>query len=312
MTYRKMIKGFKEFRNEYMLDGGEKFERLADGQSPEVLVIACSDSRIDPAILTRSEPGDIFSVRNVAAMVPRYGKDEKEHATAAAIDYAVTTLKVKHVIVMGHAKCGGVRALAESADSRLQDSDSSVAQWISIGSKARDKVLDTLSDQNMDEKSRVLEQASILVSLTNLLSFPWVHDAVQAGHLHLHGWYFNLPKGELLSYDPVSMSFVDVLEQEGVPSVSAELFGCDKTTLSLKKFLSQIKSGEGNGNGYGHAHAPSDNPGVQNPETQNIAANESVPASERMNKRVKQLCCGLGVSCAGMLEEVSTIAGILL
>lgn len=242
MSFEKLVEGFRGFRSDYFKGDTELFQKLImEGQSPEALVIACSDSRIDPGIVTRAEPGDIFSVRNVAALVPRYQADGRAHGTSAAIEYAVNTLKVQYIIIMGHALCGGMRALAES-EGELKQKDF-ISRWISIGIKARDMVRKYLPDASIDEQARVLEKTAILVSLKNLMTFPYIREAVEQGRLQLHGWYFDMPNGQILGYNSQTRVFESILS--GVPqaAVSACDTGCDcsEKTISIVKYLKRVQ-----------------------------------------------------------------------
>jgi len=247
MSFEKLVEGFRGFQSDYFTGDTELYQKLImDGQSPEALVIACSDSRIDPGIITRAEPGDIFSVRNVAALVPPYTADGRMHGTSAAIEYAVNVLKVQYIIVMGHALCGGVRALAESSGDFKHKKDF-VSRWISIGLKARDMVHKAFPTASMDEKARVLEKTSILVSLKNLMTFPYVKEAVEAGRLQLHGWYFDFPNGKVLGYDAKEMRFKDILNGKPVPSVGCFEGTCDcnDKTISISRYLKRLQSEDG-------------------------------------------------------------------
>lgn len=243
MGYRKLVQGFRDFQTSYFKkDSSGLFDRLVnDGQSPKVMVIACSDSRIDPAILTQSQPGDIFAVRNIAAMVdPNDDSDHRGHATSAAVEYAVKVLKVEHIVILGHALCGGVKALAQSGDDLEQD-DSFIGRWISIGTEARDKVRNVFPDKSVDDQAEILEQTSILVSINNLMSYPWVRDAVEGGTLQLHGWYFDMPHGALLNYDPITHKFEDILVSSVRAAVNAPDCDCGADLISLTQFLNSMK-----------------------------------------------------------------------
>ncbi len=210
MPFSKLIQGFSRFHSKYFLEKNKLYRTLAEkGQSPEVLMIACSDSRNDPALVTQSEPGDIFVVRNVAAIVPPYHPDDKYHGTSAAIEFAVKGLHVKDIVVMGHAQCGGIKALLDDA---VATQFEFLGNWIEIGRPAKDAVTTALSDAPTEIKQRALEQAVILISLNNLMTFPWVKEGVAAGSITLHGWYFDLEKGKMLSLDFVSGQFTDMTQ----------------------------------------------------------------------------------------------------
>lgn len=209
MTFKKLIAGYKSFHKDYFTSSNRLYEELVrDGQKPETLVIACSDSRADPAILTHSGPGEMFVVRNVAAIVPPYQTDSRHHGTSAAIEYAVKSLKVKHIIVMGHSLCGGIAALANKE--LIRGKYEFISQWIEIGAPALEAVERELVDAPEDTRQRFLEQAVILVSLNNLLSFPWIKAGVEKGELEVHGWYFDLGSGLLYRYNGEALVFEEI------------------------------------------------------------------------------------------------------
>lgn len=191
-----LIAGFRRFQQEYYGARRETFERLTrDGQSPAIMVIACCDSRVDPAIITDSDPGDLFVVRNVANLVPPYETGGHYHGTSAAIEFAVCALKVRHVIVLGHAQCGGIRALVEQDP--VGNGTGFIAPWMSIAEDARREVQERLPTADVEQRVRACERAAIRVSLENLMSFPFVSAAARAGQLTTHGWYFDIGQGAL-------------------------------------------------------------------------------------------------------------------
>jgi carbonic anhydrase len=194
MSIDRLIAGFKSFRETYY-DGQPDFYRslVEKGQSPDVMVIACSDSRVNPSIIARAEPGELFIVRNVANLVPPYQPDSHYHGTSAAVEFAVRDLNVGHIIVLGHSHCGGIQCLC--ADNEETGNREFINDWISIVEIARD---DTLQGE---ARLRHVEREAVKVSLNNLLTFPWVKARVETGSLKLHGWCFDLEAGELLSHD---------------------------------------------------------------------------------------------------------------
>ncbi|MCE9507861.1 MAG: carbonic anhydrase [Alphaproteobacteria bacterium] len=209
MPFKNLISGYRSFHKNYFGGGKKLFRTLVrDGQAPETLIISCSDSRTDPAVLTGSSPGDIFVVRNVAAIVPPYKTDSNHHGTSAAIEFAVRTLKVKHIVVMGHSFCGGCRALAEKE--ALRGQYEFLSRWMEIGNPALEKVERELAGAPESVKRRALEQALVLVSLGNLLTFPWIKSAIEAQSVELHGWYFDLESGALLTHNPASGIFEEI------------------------------------------------------------------------------------------------------
>jgi len=196
---RKLIEGFGRFRAKHFETDDSLYQRLTrEGQTPRIMVIACCDSRVDPAIITDCDPGDLFVVRNVANLVPPHETAGHYHGTSAALEFAVLSLNIRHVIVLGHARCGGIRKLVDGFDT-----GSGIGQfikpWMEIANEANLKAPRTGSD---DERTRAVEQAAIQISLDNLKTFPWVRERVQDGRLYLHGWYFDMDSGELLQYQP--------------------------------------------------------------------------------------------------------------
>lgn len=202
---RKMIRGFRRFRKEYFSDETKLYSQLRHGQMPSTLVIACCDSRVDPALITQSAPGDIFVIRNVANLVPPYHPDSSYHGVSSAIEYAVCSLNVKHIVVLGHSNCGGIRALM-SEDWERKPSEF-LHQWLCLAESARETVLRELAEEPHSVKLHACEESSILLSMENLTTFPWIRERVDAGNLYIHGWYFNMEDGEMYSYDSEQCRF---------------------------------------------------------------------------------------------------------
>ena len=192
----KLKAGFRQFRKYYFEDNPELYRQLtAKGQSPKALLIACCDSRVHPAHVMNTDPGDIFVVRNVANLAPACVDDGKTHGTSAAIEFAVDQLHVPHVIVMGHSQCGGIRALMEG--DHVGRTHQFIDPWMAIMAPARDQVRREHTGASLDEQCALCERAAIGISLANLMTFPFVVRAVKDGKLQLHGWYFDIEQGEL-------------------------------------------------------------------------------------------------------------------
>ena len=201
----RLINGFTDFKNEFFEDDSVFFSRLVSrGQTPETMVISCSDSRVDPAILFNTRPGELFMVRNVANLVPPYAPDNGHHGVSAAIEFGVKDLLVKHIIILGHAHCGGISALCKHClDTPLEDRDF-VNSWIQIARPA----IESLSDiTTIEDAQHPAERASIVNSLQNLASFPWVNQAISENRLAIHGWWFDMDEGTLWAYDPKAGEF---------------------------------------------------------------------------------------------------------
>lgn len=190
------FEGYRQFRDQYFREHQVFIETLmTKGQRPKAMMIACSDSRIDPSLKFGAGPGDMFIVRNVANLVPPYAPDEAYHGTSAALEFAVLGLEVEHIIVMGHAKCGGIQALMQHDDHR----DDFISSWVKIAEPARKAAKATTQDP--EAAQRFCEQEAVKTSLNNLMTFPWIAERVEAGKLQLHGWYFDLGTATLYVCD---------------------------------------------------------------------------------------------------------------
>jgi carbonic anhydrase len=222
MALERLLKGFADFRLGYYREHIDLFERLAaEGQSPKILIVACADARVDPGILTQTKPGELFTVRNVGAMVPpaHHPPDSHHHGTSAAIEFAVRGLDVEHVVILGHALCGGIGALVDGRDSVYADYDY-LATWTSIAQETRDLVVGALKGRPRDEIVRVVEQAAVLNSVANLMSFRWVAEKVEAGTLVLHAWWFNMNEGQLYAFNVTTAVFEPVRGVNVAPAVT--------------------------------------------------------------------------------------------
>lgn len=196
----RLLAGFQAFRATYFDQRPNLYRRLVEcGQQPKVLVIACSDSRVDPALLLNAEPGDLFVVRNLANLVPPHQPDEHCHGTSAAIEFAVRDLKVDYIIVLGHSGCGGIQALCRAQAGQPMEREY-LNRWVSIAAPA--------CCTSPSESSRATEQASIVRSMENLCTFPWVHERLNAGILGVEGWWFDLDKGDMWRLNPGINEFI--------------------------------------------------------------------------------------------------------
>ncbi len=194
---QRLIDGYREFRSTTWPDRRALYEELAaQGQRPRALVVACSDSRVDPAAIFNAGPGELFVVRNVANLVPPFAPDDGNHGTSAALEFAVRGLEVPDIIVMGHAMCGGVHALLHGTPN---PSWHFLGSWIDLASDVRRQVLACTS---ADEGQQMAEYACVKQSLVNLMTFPWIREAVRAGQLALHGMYFDIRTGLLERLGP--------------------------------------------------------------------------------------------------------------
>jgi carbonic anhydrase len=202
----KLLRGYRSYRDGSYENSRNLIEDLVTrGQRPDVAVIACSDSRVDPAILFQADPGDLFVVRNVANLVPPMEEEGTYHGTSAALEFAVLGLGVKHLVVLGHAHCGGIRLMMDAQpDSTVFKY---VSPWVSMLAAAHRRVLATMGQADEAARIRACEQNAVLVSLENLTTFSWVRERVESGELQLHGWYVDIAIPELSAYDWESRSF---------------------------------------------------------------------------------------------------------
>lgn len=193
----RLLDGYRRFRAETWPQERARFEALAaQGQSPKTMIIACSDSRVDPAVIFGAGPGELFVVRNVANLVPPYAPDSAYHGTSAALEFGVRVLRVQHLVVMGHAMCGGVTALLRGAPPEAGDF---VAGWMGIANAARQRVLECAPvGSDPGDQQEACELETIRLTLANLLTFPWVAAAVAEGRLKLHGAHFGVATGRLM------------------------------------------------------------------------------------------------------------------
>ncbi|VAV90091.1 Carbonic anhydrase, beta class [hydrothermal vent metagenome] len=214
-SYAKLLNGYAKFRDQYLAKENDTWRDWAkDGQNPKVMFIACSDSRVNPVILTHSGLGEIFIVNNVANLVPPYKKDDETyHGTSAAIEFAVTQLKVEHIIIMGHSGCGGIRALITNHDT---DKDpeanfSFIRPWMKIVDEAAEFTVAEKENSSIEALAATCERRASLISLNNLMGFPWVHDALLAETLQVHAWHFDIGSGTIEAYNTDTEQFEDLV-----------------------------------------------------------------------------------------------------
>lgn len=210
----KFIAGFERFQARYFREERGLFSRLRQGQQPRALVISCCDSRVDPAMLTGADPGDLFVVRNVANLVPPYRDDARAPGIRSAIEFAVKTLEAEHIIVLRHSSCGGIQALM-AGEGVTRHHCEFIGAWVGIARRAREQVLRELPQKSPELQGRACEQAAILVSLDNLLSFPWIRERADNNRLEQHGWHFDIDSGDLLAYSAEKATFTPLVAGAG-------------------------------------------------------------------------------------------------
>lgn len=207
---QQLINGYKIFHEKYFESGDNTLYQnlVRNGQAPKTMIIACSDSRVDPATILNCSPGEVFTVRNVANLVPPCENDNKHHGTSAALEFAVCFLQVEHIIVLGHSHCGGIRALLNSSDNPIATPDF-ISSWMDIAREAKHKAL--VEHQTAELQEKHCCEYSLIASLANLHTFPWIAERVNAGKLNLHAWHFNLATGRVKRFNAQEQQFQDVI-----------------------------------------------------------------------------------------------------
>ncbi|MFN3658351.1 MAG: carbonic anhydrase [Pseudolabrys sp.] len=205
---QRLIDGYTKFLRSRLPVEQNRYRELSEtGQSPEILVIGCCDSRVSPEVIFDARPGELFVIRNVANLVPPYTPDGAQRAVSAALEFAVQALKVKHIVVLGHAQCGGIRAYAED-QAPLSPGDF-IGNWMTMIAPAA-KMVGPRGDRPLGAYLTALEQASTIKTLENLMTFPWVKTLAERGKLKLHAAYFGVATGALSVFDPDSGDFRNV------------------------------------------------------------------------------------------------------
>jgi len=209
---QRLVSGYRTFLDARLPIELRRFEELAaSGQRPEVMIIGCCDSRVSPEVIFDAHPGELFVVRNVANLVPPYSPSGLTHGVSAALEFAVLVLKVKYIVVMGHSRCGGIRAFVEHRD-RPEPGDF-IDNWMSLIAPAA-IALEAAGHSLLDDLTH-LEQASVVSTLGNLMTFPWIRERVQARELQLLGAYFDVATGRLSACDRETATFAPVAHSHG-------------------------------------------------------------------------------------------------
>ena len=212
---QKLIQGIHRFQNENFRPLQGLFERLSHGQSPETLFITCSDSRIDPNLITRTEPGELFILRNAGNIVPPHGA--ANGGEAATIEYAVSAVGVKDIIICGHSQCGAMTGLLNPDSLATLPS---VASWLSHAETTRRIVQDNYQDLDGDDLLAATVEENVLVQLENLRTLPAVASRLVRGDLRLHGWVYKFKTGEVFAFDQAKGQFVPVAQYQNPPSIA--------------------------------------------------------------------------------------------
>jgi len=210
---KRLVEGYRSFLKGRYPHESALYRKLGEeGQHPNIMIIACCDSRVDPATIFGATPGELFVVRNVANLVPPFEPHGDYHGTSAALEFAVTSLEIEHIVVLGHARCGGIQAFLDGVDSG-KPGDSFIAKWMSLLNPARGAALRP-GLVGQEARLRALELEGIRHSIDNLETFPFVRERENAGRLTIHGGYFGVATGELLSLNRETGAFEPVPAQD--------------------------------------------------------------------------------------------------
>lgn len=204
---QQLIEGYRRFREKDWTRERERWAELAEGQSPQVMILACADSRSDPAQIFDARPGEMFVVRNIAALAPPYETSQGFHGVSSALEFAVTQLKVGEILVMGHGMCGGCAAsLTGQFDDTPPGEGHFIADWVRMLDPARDAV--RARHEHLDRPAFLdMEREAVKISLANLRTFPWIAERERKGTLKLHGAHFSIAEGRLYVLDEAEGSF---------------------------------------------------------------------------------------------------------
>ncbi len=200
----KLLRGLREFQEHYLPSHQELIRQLAKGQHPRVLFIGCSDSRVDPTIITQADIGDLFVIRNAGNIVPPF--EATNGGEGATIEYAIEALKINQVIICGHTQCGAMKGLLQLGE--LEDKMPLVYNWLHHTQATRKLVEDHYSDLDKKEKLNVLVAQNVLTQIDNLRTYPSIHSRLHTGELSIHGWIYNIENAQLLAYDEDANDFV--------------------------------------------------------------------------------------------------------
>ena len=212
-----LIEGHNDFQSIKFKNNQERFKTLVEeGQNPKALFIGCSDSRVMPALITNSKAGDLFIARNIGNFVAPFNPNQDYHATASAIEYAVSILEVTDIIVCGHSECGAISALFKKIEPT--DENLHTIKWLELGESAKRSALLSLRGESHENILRYTEKVSVIFQLENLLTYPAIKRRVAQGSLFLHGWHYNLKNGIIEYYDEEEYEFKELTEKIGDPT----------------------------------------------------------------------------------------------
>jgi carbonic anhydrase len=204
-----LFDGVKEFSKNDFEKNKELFKRISTGQNPHTLFIGCSDSRVVPDLITKSLPGDLFVIRNIANVVPYYRASSEYLSTTSAIEYALLVLKIENIIICGHSNCGGCKALL--LEEKELDKIPHTKKWLELAKHARLKVESLIKDlKNKNDVEWLIEQENVVDQMNHLLTYPFVEELYSKGKLNIYGWYYEIGTGTVYNYDREEKIFVKI------------------------------------------------------------------------------------------------------
>lgn len=203
---QKLLEGIVKFKQEDFEAHKELFGSLGKTQNPHTLFISCTDSRVNPNLITKTLPGELFIIRNVANLVPPFDNSEQYRGTTSSIEYAVLALNVENIIVCGHSNCGGCSAALNKSD--ILTEMPNVSKWLDLVEPVAERVKREIPEDQPEARAWLVEQRSVVAQLKNLLSYPYIKERVKSGKLHISGWYYIIETGEVYIYDRFKGQFI--------------------------------------------------------------------------------------------------------
>ncbi|MCD6039719.1 MAG: carbonate dehydratase [Gammaproteobacteria bacterium] len=195
-SFQEILQGYQLFREKYASGDNSVMQYLSDyGQQPQIMVVSCCDSRVDPALILQCNPGDLFVLRNVANIIPPYEKDEAHHGTSAALEFGINFLKIQHLVLLGHSQCAGIQALLNKDNFTQNDF---ITQWVSV------------IKTHIEDKCHADEYAKLALSqsLQNCLTFPWIKSKITRYELNIHRWFFDVKKGQIFTFSDAQSEYI--------------------------------------------------------------------------------------------------------
>lgn len=209
MPIKRIIQGLNQFQNTYFSDHQQMFEELSHGQTPEILFITCCDSRINPNLLTQTKPGELFIVRNIGNMIPPYGMPN--NSEGAAIEYAILSLNIKHIVICGHSDCGSMKGILKM--NKLEKEAPLVYQWLKNAEATRRLLHDNYQGYEEEELLTISIQENVLTQIKNLETYPVVRSRLHGHQLYLHAWFYEIETGIISAYDANQSKFVPLCSE---------------------------------------------------------------------------------------------------